>query len=449
VHSISQRSLSHCSYPATTRGRLTLVERLLLGVAILEIPLGIDKYFLYQEDHGNLGAVAGFSVSLFSVCLAMLYGLWLWGAMRRELWPQTTIWGVPQVVYLGAVTLSILSAQVTHLAYCDLFLLSQAYLLFFYLANRLRVVGDVVFVVQCLAVGIALQGSIMIVQKALGPALYGVTHQFSVLKFIVWADGRTAGTLHSAVLAGSWLAILWLVVLPLFIAQDRRVWRWLFGCALGCGLLGMLFTQTRGAVITVGLGSVVLGVAMWLRGWLPSWTIRMAAVGALLAMVPAVSMLQNRVLQGDEGSAESRVHLTAIAMETIPRSPIFGHGAGNCHVACLPAANSGRFRSEWYFTIHCKYLIVWIETGLIGLVAFCGVLCNGIRYGVVAWWRRHPLLSPLGLGCAAAITGHAVHMFVDIFNSRPQVQTLWLVIGVAAAAARLSNRAPVSNGGGE
>lgn len=433
---------------SAVRGRLTLVERLLLGVAILEIPMGVDKYFLYQEDHGNLGAVAGFSVSLFSLCLASLYGLWGWGVLRRDIWPQATIWGVPQIVYLGAVALSILSAQVAHLAYCDLFLLTQAYALFFFLANRLRFVDDLVFVVRCLAAGIALQGGIMIVQKALGPALYGVTYQISMLKFIVWEDGRTAGTLHSAVLAGSWLAILWLVVLPVFIAQDRRVWRWLLGFALGCSALGMLFTQTRGAVITVGLGSLVLGAALGLRGWLPGWTLRIAVVGALLALVPAISMLQNRVLKGDEGSAESRVHLTAIALETIPRSPVFGHGAGNCHLACLPAANSGSFRSEWYFTIHCKYLLVWIETGLIGLVAFCGVLGNGIRYGIVAWWRRHPLLSPLGLGCAAAITGHAVHMFVDIFNSRPQVQTLWLVIGVAAAAARFSAQVPRATGGG-
>lgn len=448
MHTIPLRTSVNIGRVAAERGRLTLVERLLLGVAILEIPLGIDKYFLYQEDHGNLGAVAGFTVSLFTFCLAALYGLWVWGVVRRDIWPQSTLLGVPQVLYLGTVALSILSAQVAHLAYCDLFLLLQAYALFFYLANRLRRVDDLVYVIRCLAAGIALQGGIMIVQKAMGPSLYGVTHQVSMLKFIVWPDGRTAGTLHSAVLAGSWLAILWLVVLPLFIAQDRRLWRGLLGLALGCGVFGMLFTQTRGAVITVTLGSLVLGGAMWSRGWLPGWTLRMAAIGVLLVSVPAISMLQNRVLQGDEGSAESRMHLTAIALETIPQSPVFGHGAGNCHLACMPAANSGSFRGEWYFTIHCKYLIVWIETGLIGLMAFVGVLLNGVRYGIVAWWRRHPLLSPIGLGCAAAITGHAVHMFVDIFNSRPQVQTLWLVLGVAAAASRLS--APVSRpmGGG-
>ncbi len=130
--------------------------------------------------------------------------------------------------------------------------------------------------------------------------------------------------------------------------------------------------------------------------------------------------------------------MTAIALQTIPQSPIFGHGAGNCHVACLPVANSADFRSEWYFTVHCKYLIVWIETGLVGLVAFLFVLGNGVRQGIVSWSQRHVILSPLGLGCAAAILGHSLHMIVDIFNSRPQVQTLWLVLGVAALTYRFA-----------
>ncbi len=418
-------------------GRLTWIERVLLAIAVWEIPFGIDKYLQYAEDDGKLGAVAGYSVSLTSLCLLGLYALWFMGFGLRRMDPQRTIWGVPQLLYLAAVALSLLAAEVRHLALCEIFLLCQAYAIFFYVANRIRQVSDLIFLVSVVAIGMGLQGLIMILQKAMGPSIYGETIQISVVKFIVWADGRTAGTLHSAVLAGSWLAILWLVVLPVFIVQRQRLLSWGLGVCLGLGLLGMLFTQTRGAVVTVVFGAALLGGLLLWRGWLPFWIVKLAAVGSLLALIPLAQMVQNRVLEGDHGSAESRVHLTAIALETIPQSPIFGHGAGNCHVACLPAANSAEFRSEWYFTVHCKYLIVWVETGIIGLVTFCFVLLNGVRQGVVAWSKRHSILSPLGLGCAAAIMGHAVHMFVDIFNSRPQVQTLWLVLGITALTYRL------------
>ncbi|MDP1562712.1 MAG: O-antigen ligase family protein [Pirellulaceae bacterium] len=426
-------------------GRLTLFERALLAVAVWEIPFGIDKYYEYAESHGNLGAVAGYSVSLASICVAALYVFWFMGFVRRRMQPQKTLWGIPQLMYLSAVALSILAAEVRHLALCDLFLLLQAYAIFFYVANRIRHMHDLMFLVACLAVGLGLQGLIMILQKAMGPGLYGEVIQISMIKFIVWPDGRTAGTLHSAVLAGSWLAILWLVVLPVFMTQRDNWLQWGLGVCLTLGLFGMLFTQTRGAVFTVVFGAILLGGLMLTRGWLPTWFIRLAAVGAILTLIPLAQILQNRVLQGDEGSAESRVHLTAIALETIPKSPIFGHGAGNCHVACLPVANSAAFRSEWYFTVHCKYLVVWIETGIIGLIAFGLVLFNGVRQGVVAWSRQHRILSPLGMGCAAAIVGHSLHMFVDIFNSRPQVQTLWLVLGVVALTYRLAiTAAPTS-----
>jgi len=242
--------------------------------------------------------------------------------------------------------------------------------------------------------------------------------------------------LHSAVLAGSWLAIVWLVVLPLFLVERQPWQRFILAACLTIGMLGMLFTQTRGAIITAGLGCFVLGSCMFYRGWLPRWFSRVAVVAVLLAMIPLLQIVQKRVLQGDEGSAESRKHLSAIAFQTIARNPIWGYGAGNCHLACLPVANSAEFRSEWYYTIHCKYLLVWIENGIFGLLAFLAVLWTGLRQGIFAWHQKHPVLSPLGLGCVAAIAGHMVHMLVDIFNSRPQVQILWLVLGITAAISR-------------
>ena len=142
------------------------------------------------------------------------------------------------------------------------------------------------------------------------------------------------------------------------------------------------------------------------------------------------------------------MHLSLIALQTIKKQPIFGYGAGNCHLACLPVANSGAFRSEWYYTIHCKYLLVWVETGIIGLVSFLVVLGNSIRQGLFAWRQRDRYLSPLGLGCVAAIVGHMVHMLVDIFNSRSQVQTLWTILGITAAVYQLSLTSPSQLGRG-
>lgn len=423
---------------AARTAKLTVVERLVLAVGVIEIPLGVDKYLGYAEEHAKWGAVGGFPVSLTFFSLIFLYAIWAIKISRREIPDQKILFGFPQIVFLSTILLSVLAAQVRMLVWCELFLLLQAYALFFYVANRINTENDLSFLLFVLAGSLALQGLLMFGLKLLGESAFGQSYEFWMIKLDVWPDGRTAGTMRSAVLAGSWLAIIWLVVLPLFLIQNQSKPRLFLGACLAIGLIGLLFTQTRGAVLTVGLGCMLLGFAMWRRQWLPRWFLRGVGILSLVALVPLLNIVQKRILAGDDGSAESRKHLTLIALDTIAKNPVWGYGAGNCHLACAESANAPEFRSEWYYTIHCKYLLVWIECGALGLVAFTALLVNSIRQGVVTWFHRHRILSPIALGCVAAIAGHMLHMFVDIFNSRPQVQTLWMVLGIAACTYRQS-----------
>lgn len=186
---------------------------------------------------------------------------------------------------------------------------------------------------------------------------------------------------------------------------------------------------------------MILGGGMWLRGWLPRWAVGVAVTLTLAGAVPLARVYEKRVAGDDDGSAASRKHLAAIAWEMICDRPLFGFGAGNCHLAGEPYADQGKYRSEWYYTIHCKYLLVWIETGIVGLATFLVMMVNGIRHGLLAWRAGGPAWAPLGLALAAAVFGHMLHMAVDIFNSRTQVQMLWAVLGITAAVYRLSHEA--------
>ncbi len=39
----------------------------------------------------------------------------------------------------------------------------------------------------------------------------------------------------------------------------------------------------------------------------------------------------------------------------------------------------------------------------------------------------------IGLALGAGILGQMLHMFVDVFHSKPQVQALWIACGLIAA----------------
>ncbi len=142
----------------------SLFQRIVLAIAILEIPLQIDRYFLYHEEDAQFGALGGLNVSLLTIGLVLLYGMWL---VEAALCPKTererkrTIWGLPLLAYIAIAALSAVAAQKWMLTFFEVAMLVQAYLLFFYIANRMQTRGDSVFIVCLLAVSLLLQGFIV------------------------------------------------------------------------------------------------------------------------------------------------------------------------------------------------------------------------------------------------------------------------------------------------
>ncbi len=417
--------------------RLTWFERGTLAVGIWEIPLQLDKYLMFRESDSELGALAGINISVTTVALVILYTAWLFrAAAHRARNRQPVILGIPMLAYVAFVALSILAASVPILAVFDLFLLVQAYALFFYLANRIHDRYDLVFCLMVLVVTLLTQSILVFGLAALGASAHGQRYDFGPLSLSVWADGRVAGTLVSAVVCGSVMAFLWVPTLALTLTlKHRHLWLLAF-VTTGAGLLAVILTQTRGAILNIAIGGMIVGLPMLVRGWLPKWTIYAVLLGGLLCAYPLGRVVSDRVLGDDNGSAESRKHLSLIAVEMIKDHPIFGYGAGNCHLAAQKYADQSTYRAEWYYTIHCKYLLTWVETGIFGFVSFLVLLGNAFRYGIRSWNSSDRLLATLGLALTAGLAGTMLHMIVDIFNSRVQVQILWVVIGLLAAIYR-------------
>jgi len=120
------------------------------------------------------------------------------------------------------------------------------------------------------------------------------------------------------------------------------------------------------------------------------------------------------------------------ALEMIRDHPLLGVGPNNYSVAMKQyGAIYGKW-GDWVYTVHNKLLLVWAETGPGGLVAFLWFLAATIRLGWQGWKAGDPWLSPLALGFTAALIGHIVHMQVDLFSARPEVQLLWVVAALVA-----------------
>ncbi|MCA9238563.1 MAG: O-antigen ligase family protein [Planctomycetales bacterium] len=420
---------------------MSVLEKLLLLIAVVEIPLQLDTHLFYQEADAQYGAVAGVNVSLTTFCLLGLYTCWLSQSavepsMRRTRWASNG----PLVAYLMIVALSIIVAQDKALTLFRVALLVQSFALFFYVSNRVRAQGDALFLGYAVAASLLLQSLLILATRyVLGARSLGP------LDLEMLEDLRPGGTMASPVVAGSVLALLTPVAVAMVSLPLPRKHRIGFAATAALAVLAVVVTQTRGAIISLGASSLLLGGGLWRRGWLPRWTPAAALAVGLIASIPLSQMVHKRLTDGDAGSARARIHLSQIAADTIEDGILFGHGAGNCHLAMLSRANSGQFRSEWFYSVHCKYLLVWVETGLIGLAAFLCFMLSIVLRGLRGWKAADRVLSPLALACAAAIVGQMIHMTVDTFNSRIQVQTLWLAAGLVTSidAALVTARRPL------
>jgi putative inorganic carbon (HCO3(-)) transporter len=419
---------------------LPAVERLLLGVIVLEIPIQLDVNLFYRDDAAAFGAIGGVNLSLTTACLGLLYLGWIVryaveagypGCARLRL-------SLPLVVYFGIAVLSLLVAQDQQLAAFDLFMLTQAFLLYTYILNHVRTKGDVVFLVAMLMISLALQGAIM-----LGVRLGGHDVHVGIVAATI-IDGRVAGTVGSPVTGASYLSLLLAPSLAVLVTPLGRGYKRLALAALALGGMALLLTFTRGAWLAFGLSFSLLLAVAWYWRWI---SLRIPlALAVVLLIVGGIfhSAIANRVFGEDEGSAHARIPLIQMALQIIADHPQLGVGVNNCALVAAKYARKGSFREEWFYTIHDKYLLVGVETGLVGLAAFLWFLLATLWAGWRGWRRQDPLLSPIALGLAAAVLGQMVHMTVDVFNSRPQVQTLWLCAALAAAICHME---PARRGG--
>jgi O-antigen ligase len=89
-----------------------------------------------------------------------------------------------------------------------------------------------------------------------------------------------------------------------------------------------------------------------------------------------------RITGDDEGSAATRVTLSELAFSMIEDHPIRGVGANNSPLMIKEYVTID-MGETWLNAIHNKYLLVWAETGIGGLLAFVWFLFITIYWG----WR--------------------------------------------------------------
>jgi O-antigen ligase len=158
--------------------------------------------------------------------------------------------------------------------------------------------------------------------------------------------------------------------------------------------------------------------------------------------LPFHADIARRLFGDDKGSAESRIPLTNLAFRIIVDNPVLGAGANNFSVV-MDRYVTPEFRKGFLYVVHNKYLLIWAETGIFGLLAYLAFLFGALRKGWKCWKQGDRLLSILALGITGAIVGHMVHMSAEIFRVGPVQELLWLMAGLLTPIHRMCVTPPV------
>ena len=396
-------------------GVMAVRERslLILTMLILATQVVMTKAIGSINPDVASGANA-FYITSFDAILSLLYLMWLLkGTLVRDLRLAMRDRRVLlPLVAMAAVIPSFLAATDVHDAFAELFRMGWAYLLFVYLAVRLRTRRQIGYVIGSLFLIAVVQCALIIVQwktgRALGLAFLGESQALATRTL----DGsnvlRPSGTaIHPNILT-PYLAPIGLLALSLAIEAKRAGGRLLLLAAMLLAFIPLAIAQTRAAIVATAVAVVFILVAAVLRGRLGwRWLLAGMTTAGFAALV-FWPWVQSHLLEnlGSQFQSEItlRLSMNGVAIDMFQSSPLVGVGLNNF----MSAVGPHNLYSAIVFPVHNLYLLALAETGILGIAGLAIVAIGLTTVALRVAHARDPFLSALGVAVAATYLFFAV-----------------------------------------
>lgn len=208
--------------------------------------------------------------------------------------------------------------------------------------------------------------------------------------------------------------------------------------ALGC--LALIMTYCRGSWIGLAASAVVF-VFLWHRKLLPALFV------LALAAVPFLpSTILNRILtifNKNDSSTNSRIPIYRAALRTIRIHPLLGIGLGR-DVVQETIKELGTFGTDARFIhAHNIFLQLWLEHGLLGVVAFTASMYHCLKQSAKAALLPNCSTSVrlLVIGAFSGLAGVLVSGLADYLFTYPRVMLIfWITVSLLLAGVKLARK---------
>lgn len=330
----------------------------------------------------------------------------------------------------------------------ELLRMFEMFLFFIVVVNYLRSERQLKTVFILLAVTVALQSILALIQFVAPYKMYDLLASFGIYMGFSHARPydpsspiRACGTTGYCNALAGYLEL----VLPLFISLyffyplEKKVRRWLMAVLVLAGA-ALLVTYSRGGF----LGMIVAVVALLLFATrrfpqLSKHAIKISAAVAvqvviLLALFSEKLMMRMQFFMEQSMEDDVRVALIRDAVEMIKHHPFFGVGLNNFPEAFALYEITG-MKFDINYPVHNTWLLIAAEQGLFGLIAFLILMWVVLRDTFRGIRQASPLRSAAAAGLGAGLIGWYAHNLVAPLYQNWLVNRMTFVFVIAILAA--------------
>lgn len=409
------------------------------------VPLSFSKHF---NPIPHMGGAYSINISLAEAGLITLYVLWV-----MKIYPKVSTKFITPLngVLFAIIPLSLFSLYNTiyyTLAGYELIRMSIMFLLFFYISSNVRNIREVTLIVGALLTMTLLQSFYGMLQYMVGLSV-PIFAQFGETEMVKESLGeflsvaRVGGTMgHPNVLAG-FMVLMLPLALALLLSELKLVYKLFLSMVLIFGTMTLILTLSRGGWMSFGVAAIVV-LLLASRGRVLRYGNNAFIIAIILSVFILIGLafsgaIYLKITASPESSIVSRWELMKTAMTMIKEHPIIGVGINSFSFIFPRYDISGIPWGPWNPPVHNIYLLVWSETGTVGLASFILIMIFLFRVGFrVLKHSRDITTLCIVIGIMGGMTGFFTHFSVDwTFRTDTLQRTFWLLAGSLAAIDRL------------
>ena len=245
----------------------------------------------------------------------------------------------------------------------------------------------------------------------------------------LWDDqlsGRATAFFTSPNAIGLYLAPVVLLVVALIVPRNNESKNYFYIIALA--LLAVFFSFSQGAWVALGVGAILFAFLMGYK----KTALTAVVIGLIIAF--AVPQIRSAVLFQDQ-AGQNRLALWRYSLTYVTASPknfVLGSGMRMFfNEVQRPYYNVTEMERLIY--PHNLWLNFWLETGLLGMISFSGVLVCLFYLGYTAI-KNDRLLGAAIVGALAVFT---VHGLVDVpYFKNDLAMLFWIIAAVVVLTER-------------